>query len=75
MAKPLIIGYGGGSGSGKTSIALAVMKNIEQELNIKGNIISTDNFYKQLTEEEKVIAALNEFNFDHPQTCDFDLLH
>lgn len=33
-----------------------------------------DSFYKILNEEERRLAANNEYNFDHPSSFDFDLL-
>ena len=33
-----------------------------------------DSFYKVLSEESHELAALNEYNFDHPDAFDFELL-
>ena len=65
----LIIGIGGGTGSGKTT----VVNQIIQELP-KGEVtvISQDSYYKDLSHlsmEERV-----QVNFDHPNAIDFDLL-
>ena len=37
-------------------------------------LLSLDSFYKVLNEEERLLAADNEYNFDHPNSFDFDLL-
>lgn len=37
-------------------------------------LLSLDSFYKVLNEEERRLAADNEYNFDHPNSFDFDLL-
>lgn len=37
-------------------------------------LLSLDSFYKVLNEEERLLAAENEYNFDHPNAFDFDLL-
>lgn len=34
-----------------------------------------DSFYKEYSEKEKELIAKNEFNFDHPDAFDFDLLY
>ena len=33
-----------------------------------------DSFYKVLSEESHQLAALNEYNFDHPDAFDFELM-
>lgn len=64
------MGVAGGSGSGKTTFARAVL---EQSLaaGISGRMFSLDNYYLPLghlsLEERKA------YNFDHPQAIDFEL--
>ena len=36
--------------------------------------MSTDSYYKTLSEEQVQLAFRNEYNFDHPNSCDFDLI-
>jgi len=55
-----IIAIGGGSSAGKTSIAKL----------LGGPIISLDNFYKPLSENEK--ENVNKINWDHPSRFNFD---
>ncbi len=69
MSNNVLIGIGGGTGSGKTSLA----KNILKEFN-EGEIIilEQDAYYKDLAHlpfEER-----SERNFDHPDAIDFELL-
>ena len=33
-----------------------------------------DSFYKVLSHEQHELAALNNYNFDHPDAFDFDLV-
>lgn len=37
-------------------------------------VLSMDSFYKVLSEEQHHLAATNDYNFDHPEAFDFDLL-
>jgi len=69
MDKNIIIGIAGGSGSGKTSVAKALVK----DLHLNGTvIIEQDWYYKDLAhlpQEERM-----KWNFDHPDSVEFDLL-
>ena len=70
-ANTSIIGIAGSSGSGKTSLAYAII----QELSLPWVVImSMDSFYKPLTPEESAAAFLNEYDFDAPDAIDFDIL-
>lgn len=69
MLRPMLIGIAGGTGSGKTSVAREITRNIAPE-NIV--IIEQDNYYKDqshLTMNERVLT-----NYDHPNAFDMDLL-
>ena len=66
-----IIGIAGSSGSGKTSLSLAIIN----ELNLPWVVLmSMDSFYKPLTSDESKAAFRNEYDFDAPEAIDFDLL-
>lgn len=70
-ANTSIIGVAGSSGSGKTSLAHAIIS----ELNLPWVVIlSMDMFYKPLTPEQSVKAFNNEYDFDSPDAIDFDIL-
>lgn len=67
--KPIIIGVAGGSGSGKTTVALNILEQVGGD---KVTYISHDSYYKDashlpLTERQKL-------NCDHPDAFDNDLL-
>ena len=66
-----VIGVCGGSASGKTTVAKKIIKS----LNIDWvTLLSMDSFYKVLSPEQHELAAINEYNFDHPDAFDFALL-
>lgn len=67
-----VVGVAGGSASGQTSVAQAILKGMP-DCSCVG-IISQDSFYKQLDHEQQRIANLNEYDFDHPNAFDFDKL-
>jgi len=67
--KPLVIGIAGGTGSGKSTVARAILESIP-ESNVA--IIEQDCYYKDqshLPPEERVNV-----NYDHPLAFDTDLL-
>lgn len=66
---PLIIGIGGGSGSGKTTIAHSIVEAIGHESVV---LIQHDAYYRDLTHlplEERA-----KVNYDHPASLETDLL-
>lgn len=70
-ANTSIIGIAGASGSGKTSLSIAIIK----ELNLPWVVLMpTDSFYKSLTVEQSEAAFRNEYDFDAPEAIDFDIL-
>lgn len=65
-----IIGIAGGSGSGKTTFAKKVQKQLNEE---QSQILSMDNYYlHQLPEDLK--TKQDNPNFDHPGAFDWPLL-
>lgn len=72
LVEPFVIGICGGSASGKTSVA----KKIIEELDVPWvTLLSMDSFYKVLSEDSHKLAQNNDYNFDHPDAFDFDLLN
>ena len=68
MSAPLVLGIAGGTGSGKTTIALALV----EELGASAVRIDHDSYYKDqshLSDEERA-----QINYDHPDSLDNDLL-
>lgn len=71
MLQPFFAGICGGSASGKTTVA----EKIIEYLGVPWvTLLSMDSFYKVLNEEQHELADKNEYNFDHPDAFDFDLL-
>ncbi|KAJ4352346.1 Uridine kinase [Didymosphaeria variabile] len=66
-----IVGVAGSSGSGKTSLALAIVARLNLPWVV---IMSMDSFYKPLTPEQSKKAFNNEYDFDSPEAIDFDVL-
>ncbi|EDN03102.1 hypothetical protein I7I51_08155 [Histoplasma capsulatum] len=66
-----IIGIAGGSGSGKSSVALEIINSLNLPWVV---ILVMDSFYKTLTPKQNAIAHDNEYDFDSPDAIDFDLL-
>ncbi|MFD2169228.1 uridine kinase [Tumebacillus lipolyticus] len=69
MHRPVLIGIAGGTGSGKTSVAREITRNIDPE-NIV--LIEQDNYYKDQTHLSMAERVLT--NYDHPNAFDNDLL-
>ncbi|XP_053606995.1 uridine-cytidine kinase-like 1 isoform X2 [Plodia interpunctella] len=70
--EPFLIGICGGSASGKTTVATKIIES----LNIPWvTIVSMDSFYKVLNERQHQLATRNEYNFDHPDAFDMELLY
>ncbi|KAK7877903.1 hypothetical protein WMY93_031432 [Mugilogobius chulae] len=66
-----VIGLCGGSASGKTTVANKIIEALDVPWVV---LLSMDSFYKVLSPEEQVLAASNDYNFDHPAAFDFELL-
>ena len=65
----LIIGIGGGTGSGKTTVVNEIIKQLPEN---EVGIISQDSYYQDtshLNYEQRT-----KINFDHPRSIDFDLI-
>ena len=71
MVEPFVIGVCGGSASGKTTVARKIIK----ELDVPWvTLLSLDSFYKILTPKQHEESLKNEYNFDHPDAFDFELV-
>src|SRR6188508_557007 len=68
-SKPLIIGLVGGSGSGKTTVARAILAALG---GVDAAFIDQDAYYKDLLSLS--IEERAQVNFDHPDALDNDLL-
>lgn len=66
---PFVIGIAGGTGSGKTTVANAIVKRVGEE---RIAILSHDSYYRDLVDLPKDI--LDRRNFDHPDSLESELL-
>ncbi|XP_005090134.1 uridine-cytidine kinase-like 1 [Aplysia californica] len=66
-----VIGLCGGSASGKTTVARKIIEALDVPW---VSLVSMDSFYKVLNHEQHERAGQNEYNFDHPDAFDFDLM-
>jgi len=67
--KPLIIGVAGGTASGKTTIANAIMESINHPQMV---VIQHDAYYKDVS--RLPLAERARINFDHPDALETDLM-
>jgi uridine kinase len=67
--KPLIIGVAGGTASGKTTIANAIMESINHPQMV---VIQHDAYYKDVS--HMPLAERAKMNFDHPDALETDLM-
>jgi len=65
---PLVIGLGGGSGSGKTTIALSIVEAIGAE---SVELIQHDAYYRH---SDLPLEQRARVNYDHPDSLETDLL-
>uniref|UniRef100_A0A3Q3QU96 Phosphoribulokinase/uridine kinase domain-containing protein n=3 Tax=Monopterus albus TaxID=43700 RepID=A0A3Q3QU96_MONAL len=76
--QPFLIGVAGGTASGKSSVCNKIMELLGQnEIDHHQRqvaILSQDSFYRVLTPEQKAKALRGQFNFDHPDAFDNDLI-
>jgi len=66
---PFLIGLAGGTGSGKTTVANAIVKRVGQE---RIAILSHDSYYRDFVDLPKDV--LDRQNFDHPDSLESELL-
>ncbi|XP_053917670.1 uridine-cytidine kinase-like 1 isoform X2 [Cuculus canorus] len=66
-----VIGLCGGSASGKTTVARRIIEALDVPWVV---LLSMDSFYKVLDEGQQALAARSDYNFDHPDAFDFELL-
>ncbi|XP_022622135.1 uridine-cytidine kinase 1-like isoform X2 [Seriola dumerili] len=77
--RPFLIGVSGGTASGKSTVCAKIMELLGQNKvdhrQRKVAIISQDSFYRVLTPEQKAKALKGQYNFDHPEAFDNELMY
>lgn len=75
---PFLIGVSGGTASGKSTVCKRIMEKLGQvdmdHQQRRVVCISQDSFYRNLTLTEKLKAEKGQYNFDHPDAFDDDLI-
>ncbi|MEM7354883.1 MAG: uridine kinase [Acidobacteriota bacterium] len=66
---PVVLGVAGGTGSGKTTVARAILRAIGKD---RLAFIAQDSYYRQIEWESPEHLASH--NFDHPKSIDTELL-
>lgn len=76
--QPFLIGVSGGTASGKSSVCSKIVQLLGQnEVDHRQKqvvMLSQDSFYKVLTAEQQAKALKGQFNFDHPDAFDNELI-
>jgi len=67
--KPCILGVAGGTGSGKTTVARAILEEVGAD---RITLIEQDSYYRDIDWRSE--AELLHHNFDHPSALDNELL-
>lgn len=71
MKKAIVIGIAGGTGSGKTSIAQAILEDLKKG-GEKALLLEQDSYY--IKNDEMPFDERVKLNYDHPDVIDFNLL-
>ena len=78
LKKPFLIGIAGGTCCGKSEVCKRICQELGQSAIENEHqqviIIGHKNFYRHLTNEEKLLADAGKFNFDHPSAFDDELV-
>uniref|UniRef100_A0A671WB23 uridine/cytidine kinase n=1 Tax=Sparus aurata TaxID=8175 RepID=A0A671WB23_SPAAU len=77
--RPFLIGVSGGTASGKSTVCAKIMELLGQNKvdhrQRKVAIVSQDSFYRVLTPDQKAKALKGQYNFDHPEAFDNELMY
>uniref|UniRef100_A0A1L8DLA6 uridine/cytidine kinase n=1 Tax=Nyssomyia neivai TaxID=330878 RepID=A0A1L8DLA6_9DIPT len=78
VKQPFLIGVAGGTASGKSTVCKRIMEQLGQadmdHAQRQVVCISQDSFYRELTAAEKAKAERGQFNFDHPDAFNEDMM-
>ena len=69
MARPVIIGLSGGSGSGKSTILQGLLQALGPD---QVSVLEHDSYYSPLTHLS--VEQRADYNFDHPTSLETSLL-
>jgi uridine kinase len=69
LYKPIVLGVAGGTGAGKTTVALAILERVGRD---RVAFIQHDSYYRDL--DGLAAAERARINYDHPDSLETDLL-
>jgi len=69
-----IIGVAGGTASGKSSVCARIMERLGDQHQRRVITLAQDSFYRELSADENARALKGEFNFDHPDAFEHQLM-
>uniref|UniRef100_A0A915JWZ7 Uridine kinase n=1 Tax=Romanomermis culicivorax TaxID=13658 RepID=A0A915JWZ7_ROMCU len=72
--KPFLIGVSGGTASGKSTVCQEITNRVGIDNPKVVAIVTQDSFYRELTDDEKKRAFVGNFNFDHPDAINQQLM-
>ncbi|KAG7268202.1 hypothetical protein CRUP_022891 [Coryphaenoides rupestris] len=76
---PFLIGVSGGTASGKSTVCAKIMELLGQNMvdhhQRQVAIVSQDSFYRVLTPDQRAKAVKGQYNFDHPDAFDNELMY
>jgi len=64
----------GGTASGKSTVCEEIIRRLGDDRQPLVGVICQDAFYRELSGEEKAKAYRGDFNFDHPDALDYELM-
>lgn len=76
---PFLIGVAGGTASGKSTVCRKIMEKLGQDVVDHSHhqrvvCISQESFYRELDDQERDEALKGNYNFDHPDALDSELI-
>jgi uridine kinase len=72
--KPFMIGICGRSGSGKSTLAHRIQRTLQDDTKLKVGLMSMDDYYTELSEEDHQKALNNDYDFDCLEAFDLGRL-
>ncbi|KAF9110659.1 hypothetical protein BGX27_006032 [Mortierella sp. AM989] len=77
-SRVFVIGLAGGADSGKEAFCKVLIEQLQKKNVVvdrsKALLLHLHDFYKELSDEDRVRAACGLYNFDHPDAFDWELL-
>ncbi|ORY90494.1 uridine kinase family-domain-containing protein [Syncephalastrum racemosum] len=71
----MLVAVAGGADAGKRNVCDLLMTRLSGHYAAKLTTLSLTDFYRELTEEERASYEQGQYNMDHPEAYDFDLLY